>query len=288
MALNQIERRTGSVCWSGAPGAPLRAEGLLQVILRRTTKALAQRLPGTPDPFGDSRCISRPHDLGRADIPAIFKSRLRKSDDLDMWPTEMTPAALRFRFVVVGCALLLAISVFMPWCSLAGCTGACLVFTRYSYSFMTVDRWIELPIAELTIVAAGLIGVWRFPRYIKPIGKVLGIVALALNILGAFIAAADANVHNPDPYFRIRAVVSFGPSWGGVVAIFACLVLIVGGFANWTALVIPRAANGEVSDKPQDAPIRQTVEEPDVQLPPINEVLRQMNTKSRPEIKKGS
>ncbi len=136
-----------------------------------------------------------------------------------------TPAAQWFRVVVIGGSALLSVSVFLPWCRISGLT----------YTFMRVDDWKALPIAELVVAGAAVLAAMISLNRIKRIGLVLGGTALALNLAGAFVAARLANVHNPDPYFRIWAVITIGPAWGGWLALFTCVILIGGALSRWSA-----------------------------------------------------
>ncbi len=138
-------------------------------------------------------------------------------------PTEPTRAAKRFRVVVLFASAAIAISVRLPWCRISG----------FTYTFIGVDSWKVLPITELA-VATGAAGaaILRLPK-IKRIGLFLGGSALVLNVVGAFVAARLANVHNTDPYYRIWAVLSVRPAPGLLVALLGAIILIVGGLSRW-------------------------------------------------------
>jgi uncharacterized membrane protein len=154
-------------------------------------------------------------------------------------PTEPTRTARRFRVIVVLGSAVLCISVFLPWCRIYG----------FTYTFFGVDDWKVLPIAELVVATgASVAAMIRLPQ-IKRIGLLAGGTALALNMVGAVVAGRFANVHNTDLYFRIWAVISIGPAWGGWIALLACGVLIVGALSRWSVCVAihgtPPAGTGE-------------------------------------------
>ena len=138
-------------------------------------------------------------------------------------PTEPTRAAKSFRVVVVLASAAICSSVLLPWCRISG----------FTYTFIGVDSWKVLPIMELiAAIGAASAAIVRLSK-IKRIGLFLGSTALALNVVGAFVAARLANVHNTDPYYRIWAVLSVRPAWGALVALFAAGTLIVGGLSRW-------------------------------------------------------
>jgi hypothetical protein len=131
--------------------------------------------------------------------------------------------------VVLGSAAL-CVSVFLPWCRISG----------FTYTFLDVDSWRALPIAEVVVAggsaAAAMISLSR----IKRIGLFLGGVGLLLNLVGAFVAARLANVHNGDPYYRIWAVLSVRPAWGGEIAFLTSGVLIIGALSGWPVTISHR------------------------------------------------
>jgi hypothetical protein len=142
-------------------------------------------------------------------------------------PTEPTRAAKRFRVVVVLASAAICISVLLPWCRISG----------FTYTFFGVDSWKVLPIMELvTATGAAFAAIFRLSK-IKRIGLFLGGTALVLNVVGAFVAARLANVHNNDPYYRIWAVLSVRPAGGALVALLAASTLIVGGLSRWAVNV---------------------------------------------------
>ncbi len=145
-------------------------------------------------------------------------------------PTEPTGAAKRFRVVVVLGSAALCVSIFLPWCSISG----------FTYSFLDVDSWRALPIAEVVVAAGAAIAAVTCLSKIKRIGLLLGGSALVLNLAGAFVAAHLANVHNNDPYYRIWAVLSVRPAWGGGIAILASVILLVGALSGWTVQITHR------------------------------------------------
>jgi hypothetical protein len=145
------------------------------------------------------------------------------ADKRSMGGQTPTRAARRFRVVVILGSAALCGSVFLPWCRING----------FTYTFLDVDSWKVLPIAELVVISGAVIAAMIRLARIKRIGLFLGSTALGLNVAGAFVAARFANVHNPDPYFRIWAVLSVGPAWGGWVALLACGVLLVGSLSRW-------------------------------------------------------
>jgi hypothetical protein len=128
--------------------------------------------------------------------------------------------------VILGSAVL-CVSVFLPWYRISG----------FTYTFLDVDTWKVLPIAELVVASGAAIAALIRIAGIKRIGLFLGGTAFALNAGGAFVAGRLANVHNPDPYYRIWAVISIGPAWGGWIALLVCVVLIVGAMSRWPARV---------------------------------------------------
>jgi len=165
-------------------------------------------------------------------------------------PTKPTRAARRFRFVVILGAGVLSISAFLPWYRISG----------FTYTFFDVDGWKVLPIAELAIAAGSVVAALVRVARIKRIGLVLGGGALVLNVSGAFAAGRLANIHNPDPYYRIWTVTSIAPAWGGFVALVACAVLIVGASSRWSACHSLRATT-ERPGRPlyQENPARKDV-----------------------------
>ena len=136
-------------------------------------------------------------------------------------------AAKWFRVVVICGAGVLSLSVVLPWCRISG----------FTYTFMDVDDWKALPIAELVVSATAVLAALIRLTRIKRIGLFLGGIALALNLAGAFVAARLANVHNPDPYFRIWAVITIVPAWGGWLALLTCVILIGGALSRWPVRV---------------------------------------------------
>ena len=137
--------------------------------------------------------------------------------------TEPTRAARTFRVVVILAAGAVCASVRLPWCRISG----------FNYTFFDVDTWKVLPTMEV-VVAVGAAGaaLLRLSR-IKRIGLFLGATTLVLNLVGAFVAARLANVHNSDPYYRVWAVLSVRPALGAGIALLAAVVLIVGGLSRW-------------------------------------------------------
>ncbi len=138
-----------------------------------------------------------------------------------------TRAAKGFRVVVVLGSVVLSVSVFLPWCRING----------FTYTFLTVDSWKALPIAEMVIAAGGALAAVIFLAQIKRIGLFVGGTGFALNLVGSDVAARLANVHNPDPYFRIWAVLTVSPAWGGWIALLTSGILIVGALSRWSARV---------------------------------------------------
>jgi hypothetical protein len=120
-------------------------------------------------------------------------------------------------------------SVFLPWVTIYG----------YSYTFFGVDGWKVLPIAQLIVVAGGVVVAAFGPLHrVKLIGAIAGVAVFLLDVVGAFVAAQLANVHETDPPFpRIRAAITIGPAWGGWLGLLACGVVLVGALANWPATV---------------------------------------------------
>lgn len=151
-------------------------------------------------------------------------------------PTRPTRAARRFQFVVVLGAGVLSISVFVPWYRISG----------FTYTFFDVDSWRALPITELVLAAGSVVAALIQVARIKRIGLVLGGGALVLNVAGAFAAGRLANIHNPDPYYRIWTVTSIAPAWGGILALVVCAVLIVGASSRWSACHSLRAPTQRV------------------------------------------
>jgi hypothetical protein len=99
-----------------------------------------------------------------------------------------------------------------------------------------------LPTMEL-VIAIGAAGaaLLRLSK-IKRIGLFLGATTLVLNLVGAFVAARLANVHNSDPYYRVWAVLSVRPALGGLIALLAAAILIVGSLSRWAVGTSLRAA----------------------------------------------
>jgi hypothetical protein len=128
--------------------------------------------------------------------------------------------------VVLGAAAL-GVSVFLPWCRISG----------FSYTFLDVDSWRVLPISELVVAGSAAVAAMISVARIKRIGLFLGGVALVLNVVGAFVAARLANVHNNDPYYRIWAVLSVRPALGSGIALLACAVLVVGALSGWPVTI---------------------------------------------------
>jgi len=149
--------------------------------------------------------------------------------------TEPTRAAKRFRVVVVlGCGAL-CISVFLPWCKVWG----------VSYTFLSVDDWKALPMAELVMAGGGVVVAVIRVAWIKRVGFVVGLSALTINAVGTFVGARLANVHNTDPYFRIWAAISVLPQWGLWIALLACAALIMGALSGWPVSVAVRGTPPE-------------------------------------------
>ena len=150
----------------------------------------------------------------------------RNGDDTGLMagPTEPTRTARRFRVVVALGSTALSISVFLPWCRIWG----------YKYTFFGVDHWKALPVAEIVIAAGGVVVAMIRLVWIKRIAPFVGGSAFALNMVGLFVGARLANVHNADPYFRIWAAISVWPEPGLWVAWLASAVLIVGGLSRWS------------------------------------------------------
>ncbi len=165
-------------------------------------------------------------------------------------PTEPTRAARWFRVILVLGSAVLCVSVFLPWCRISG----------FTYTFFAVDSWKVLPIAELVVSTGGIVGAMIRLARIKRIGLVVGGTALALNVVGSFVAARLANVHNTDAYFRIWAVISVAPAWGGWVALLTSCVLIVGSMSRWSVCITIRDTASETSKSPYiAAPTGETV-----------------------------
>jgi hypothetical protein len=140
-------------------------------------------------------------------------------------PTGPTRAARIFRLVVIGGAVVICGAAFFPWCTINGLT----------YTFFDVDSWNGLPIAEFVVAAGAVIGSLFFVTRIKRIGLILGSTGLFANVVGAAVAARLANVHNSDQYFRVWAVMSIRPAWGGWLALTASLVVLVGAASRWSS-----------------------------------------------------
>jgi hypothetical protein len=104
-------------------------------------------------------------------------------------PTQPTRAAKRFRVVVVLGAAALCVSAIQPWCRIWGSV----------YTFVGVDDWRFLPVAEFVIAAGSALIAVIHLAWIKRIGLVLGASALVLNVVGVVAGARLANVHNSDP-----------------------------------------------------------------------------------------
>jgi len=147
-------------------------------------------------------------------------------------PSRATWAARAFKVVILaGCALLWE-SVSHPWLTINGLT----------YTFLDVDSWKVLPVAELVVVAGGGLAAVVASKHVKRIGLVIGFSALTLNVVGAVVAARLADIHNSDQYFRLQAIMTIRPDWGGWAALGTCVVLIVGSASRWSARVsAPRA-----------------------------------------------
>ncbi len=122
----------------------------------------------------------------------------------------------------------------LPWCKISG----------FNYTFFDVDTWKVLPTMEL-VVAIGAAGaaLLRLSK-IKRIGLFLGATTLVLNLVGAFVAARLANVHNSDPYYRVWAVLSVRPEVGAMIALLGAVVLIVGGLSRWAVAMHLRDSQG--------------------------------------------
>jgi hypothetical protein len=143
---------------------------------------------------------------------------------------EPTRAAKRFRaVVVVGCGAL-CVSVFLPWCKVWGVT----------YTFLDVDDWKALPMAELVIAGGGVVVAMIHLAWIKRIGLVVGLCALTINAVGMVVGARLADVHNTDPYFRIWAAISVLPQLGLWIALVACVALIMGALSGWPVSIAVR------------------------------------------------
>lgn len=142
-------------------------------------------------------------------------------------PSKATWAARAFKLIIlVGCALLWE-SASHPWMTINGST----------YTFFDVDGWKALPIAELVVVTGGGLAALVASKYVKQIGLVIGFSALALNIVGAVAAARLGNIHNSDQYFRLQAIMTIRPAWGGWLAMATCVALIIGAASRWSARV---------------------------------------------------
>jgi hypothetical protein len=128
--------------------------------------------------------------------------------------------------LVAGLAVIGA-TVFLPWLSIYG----------YSYSFLNVDSWEVLPVAQLVVVLGAGVGAFVSLHHVKRIGVLAGGSVLLLNIVGAIAGAQLANVHNTDQYFRIWAVLTVRPEWGGWLGLLACGVVLIGARSNWTAVL---------------------------------------------------
>lgn len=150
-------------------------------------------------------------------------------------PTQPTRAAKKFRVVVVLGAVILCISACQPWSRIWGLT----------YTFVSVDDWRFLPVAEFVIAGASVLVAMIHLAWIKRIGLVLGTSALVLNVVGVVAGARLADVHNSDPYFRIWAATSVVPQRGLWIALLTCGVLIGGGLSGWSATMSVRDTSGD-------------------------------------------
>jgi hypothetical protein len=147
-------------------------------------------------------------------------------------PIEPTRTAKWFRVLVALGSASLCISAFLPWCRIWG----------LSYTFFRVDDWKVLPASELGIAAGAVVASLIRLAWIKRIALFLGSTALVLNMVGLFVGAHLANVHNSDPYFRIWAAISVWPELGMWIALLACGLLIVGGLSPWQVCISTRGA----------------------------------------------
>jgi hypothetical protein len=185
-------------------------------------------------------------------------------------------AAKWFRLVVIAGAAVLSLSVVLPWCRISG----------FTYTFLGVDSWKALPVAEVAVSAIAALAAMISLNQIKRIGLLLGGTALVLNLAGAFVAARLANVHNPDVYFRIWAVITIVPAWGGWLALLTCTVLIWGALSRWSVRVSyqgtaqevsrsidsERAASGEIHGIPKQFEADEGAQERRYGLPRLGEV----------------
>jgi len=120
--------------------------------------------------------------------------------------------------------------VFLPWFTIYG----------FTYTFFGVDDWKVLPVTELVIATGSAAVAMIYMSHIKRIGLILGGSGLVLNILGSVAAARFADVHNTDTYFRIWAVITVRPAWGGWIALLASGVVFVGALSRWSVWVTLR------------------------------------------------
>lgn len=178
---------------------------------------------------------------------------------------KLSRAAKRFKMIVVACSAILVVTVFLPWCTIVG----------YTFTFMGADGWRWIPITEVVVAAGAIIGAWRLPGFIRPIGQWTGSSALILNVVGAVVADKYANI-DTDPILRVRAAISIGPAWGGWLALMACLALIVIGFSHWSPTepiehVSAQAIEAQIRN--QLPPMSADVESHLPPLPHLNEIL---------------
>ncbi len=150
-------------------------------------------------------------------------------------PTQPTRAAKRFRVVVLLGAAALCISAYQPWSRIWGLT----------YTFVNVDDWRFLPMAELVVAAGSVVIAVVHLGWIRRTGLVLGASALVLNVVGVVAGARLANVHDSDPYFRIWAATSVVPERGLWIALLTCAVLIAGALSGWSATTTVRDTPGD-------------------------------------------
>jgi hypothetical protein len=150
--------------------------------------------------------------------------------------------------LVTGSAVVAA-SVFLPWVTIYG----------YTYTFFGVDGWKALPIAQLIVVAGGVVvAALGSLHRVKLIGAIAGGSILLLDFVGAFAAAKLADVHSAN---RVAAAITIGPAWGGWLGLLACGVVLVGALSSWPAVLT-------VPDAPESPPLSD--DESSVSPPPYS------------------
>lgn len=139
-----------------------------------------------------------------------------------------TEAARLYRITLVVASAALAVSPYLRWFSIYGAV----------YSLWVADRVPVVPVMVTLLGVAGVAGgLWR-PSRSKDVGRWVGALSLAANVLGFVVAAvADPLVASTPPLYRIYEQISAWVTWGGCVAFGASAIILLGALSAWRPAV---------------------------------------------------